>query len=166
MNRLILMVVLALSVFPVRAAGVGGIFGQGQTHFMLLAGNGYAFNNNYLILGAGASYYVLDGMGVGLSYENWSGGSPGISKTSPFVQYVFYQVPSVKPFVGGFYRHTAVTGQPAINSVGARAGAYFASSSNSAIGVGFVYESYLDCETSISSACSESYPEISFTFGF
>lgn len=166
MNRLLLLMLLGLPALPVHAAGASGMFRQGQTHFMLAAGSGNAFNNNYTIFGAGASHYVLDGLGVGVSYENWSGGSPGINKWSPFVQYVFNPASSVQPFVGGFYRHASVAGLPSLNSVGVRAGAYVAAGSSSVIGLGLVYESYLDCQTSVYSACNDSYPEISFVFGF
>lgn len=70
MNKLLLTFLLLFSMLPARAADVAGIFNQGSTQLSLLAGSGSAFNNNYLILGASASYYVLDGVGVGLSYEN------------------------------------------------------------------------------------------------
>jgi len=166
MNRLLLAMLLVLSAFPGRVAGEGGMFGQGRTHFALMAGNGYAFDSNYFVVGVSASHYVLDGLGVGLSFENWSGGGPGIAKYAPFVQYVFYQASSVQPYVGGFYRHTAVGGLPGINSVGARAGIYIASGPNASVSAGFVHESYLDCQATIYRACRETYPEISITFGF
>lgn len=130
MNRLLLTILLVLPAFPVCAATEGGMFGQGRTQFALVAGNGYAFDNNYFVIGASVSYYVLDGLGVGLSLENWSGGGPGITKYAPFAQYVFYQASPVQPYVGGFYRHTAVGGLPGINSVGARAGIYIAAGPN------------------------------------
>jgi hypothetical protein len=166
MKKLLLTTLLILSALPACAADVAGIFGQGNTQFSLLAGSGNAFNNNYLIVGAGATYYVLDGVGVGLSYENWSGSSPGINKISPSVQYVFYRATSVQPYVGGFYRHAMISGQSGINSVGARAGVYFSSGPKSLVGVGLAYESYLNCQTSIYGSCSEIYPEVSFIFGF
>jgi hypothetical protein len=79
---------------------------------------------------------------------------------------VFNHASAAQPFVGGFYRHTSVSGRPSLNSAGVRAGAYIATGSSSAIGLGLVYESYLDCQASVYSSCNESYPEISFTFGF
>ena len=157
---------LLLSTLPARAADVAGIFGQGNTQLSLLAGSGYAFNNNYLVLGAGASYFVLDGLGVGLSYENWSGSTPGVNKISPSVQYVSYQTSLFQPYVGGFYRHAFISGLPSIDSVGVRAGVYFASGPRSVVGVGLAYEAYLNCQTAIYSSCSETYPEISIIFGF
>lgn len=166
MNRVLLAMALLMSTLPVRAADMAGMFGQGSTQFSLLAGSGYAFNNNYLVIGAGMSYYVLDGVGVGLSYENWSGSSPSINKTSPSIQYVFYRESSLQPYVGGFYRHSVISGLPSINSVGARAGVYFASGRRSVVGIGLAYESYLNCQTAIYNSCSEAYPEFSFIFGF
>jgi len=166
MNRLLFAVLLVFTSVPVHAEGEGGAFGQGRTHVSLVAGNGYAFNDNYLVLGASASYYVLDGLGVGLSLENWSGADPGITKYSPFVQYVVYQASVVQPYLGGFYRHTNISGQPSLDSVGARLGIYIASGSNAFAGIGMVYESYLDCDTAVYSSCSSSYPEVSITFGF
>ena len=142
------------------------MFGQGRTHFSLVAGNGYAFDNNYFVFGASATHYVIDGLGVGLSIENWSGGDPGITKYSPFVQYVFYQASSVQPYVGGFYRHTSIGGLPGINSVGGRAGIYIASAPNAYMSAGIVHETYLDCQSTLYRSCSLTYPDISITFGF
>lgn len=166
MNRLRLTILLSMLTFPACAADVAGIFDRGSTQFSLLAGSGYAFNNSYLVLGAGTTYFVADRVGVGLSYENWSGGSPGINKISPSVQYVFDRRASVWPYIGGFYRHSIISGLPDINSVGARAGVYFAAGRSSVAGVGLAYESYLNCQTAIYNSCSETYPEISFIFGF
>ncbi|BCK87022.1 hypothetical protein MIZ01_0792 [Sideroxyarcus emersonii] len=166
MSRLLLTILLSILTLPACAADVAGIFDRGSTQFSLVAGSGSAFNNSYLILGAGTTYYVADGVGVGLSYENWSGSSPGINKISPSVQYVFNRQASLWPYMGGFYRHSVISGLPGINSVGARAGVYFAAGHSSVAGVGLAYESYLNCQTAIYNSCSEIYPEISFIFGF
>lgn len=165
-NRLLPVILLLSMALPVHAAGVAGIFGQGHTQFSVTGGNGYAFDRRYFILGASVSYYVLDGLGVGLSLEKWSGNDPGINKYTPFVQYVFNLSSSVKPYVGGFYRHTVVDGLPDINSVGERAGINIASGSNSYFSLGFVQEVYLDCQNAIYRKCSETYPELGFAVGF
>jgi hypothetical protein len=166
MNRLLLTMLLILTAFPASASDEAGMFGQGRTNFSLVAGNGYAFDSSYLVVGASATYYVLDGLGVGLSLENWSGADPGITKYAPFVQYVIYQASVVQPYLGGFYRHSSVSGQPSFESVGARAGFYIASGSNAYVSVGMVYESYLDCSNTVYSSCSSTYPEIGLTFAF
>lgn len=166
MTRLLLVMLLGLSALPVRAAGVGGVFGEGSSQFSLEAGNGYAFDNSYFVIGGSASYYVMDGLGVGLSLEKWSGNGPGITKYAPFVQYVFNRASMAKPYAGAFYRQTAIAGLPGLKSIGARAGVLIASGSNSFVSVGVAQESYLDCQVSIYRVCSETHPEIGLIFGF
>ena len=154
------------STAPAIAAEGAGAFGKGRTHFVVTAGSGNAFNESYVVLGVGVSYYVLDGLGLGLSVESWSGSDPGITKITPSVQYVFVQMQQAKPYVGGFYRRAYVDHLPDINSVGGRAGVYFTAGRNSYIGVGAVYESYTDCNKSVYRSCSETYPEVSFSIAF
>ena len=151
---------------PVAAADVAGVFSQGRTHFSVVGGSGSAFNDSYFVLGVGVSYYLVDGLNVGLSAESWTGGDPGITKLTPSVQYVFYQVPNVSPYVGAFYRRTYIDNLPDLDSVGGRAGVYVAAGRNAFVGFGAVYESYLDCDTTLYKDCSDTYPEISFTFAF
>ena len=155
-----------VSVPTASAADVAGVFGQGRFGFVVSGGTGYAFNQSYFVLGLGATYYVLNGLNVGLFAESWTGSDPRLTKVTPSLQYVFYQVPVVKPYVGAFYRRTYVSGLPDINSAGGRAGAYVAAGRNAYVGAGVVYESYRDCNKTIYNSCSETYPEISFTFAF
>lgn len=166
MNRLLPTLLLVISTFPVCAAGENVMFDQGRTHVSLVGGNGYAYGNNYSVIGASASYYVADGMGVGLSLESWSGGGPGIIKYAPFVQYVFYQTSEVQPYVGAIYRHTSISGLPGINSLGVRAGFIMSSGANAYVSAGMIHESYLDCQTTVYRTCRTTYPDISLTFGF
>ena len=119
-----------------------------------------------VVLGAGVSYYLIDGLNVGLSLESWSGSDPGIYKVTPSVQYVFYQMPRLNPYIGGFYRRTFIDGLEDINSVGARAGVYLKAGNNAYVGIGGVYESYVDCNETVYRSCNDAYPEISFTIAF
>lgn len=148
------------------AADVAGVFSQGHTHLAVVVGNGYAFNDSYLVLGVGVNYYLVDGLNVGLNVEAWTGGDPTMYKITPSVQYVFYQVPRISPYVGAFYRHTYIDSLPDLDSAGARAGVYIAAGRNAFIGVGAVYENYLDCNKTTYKECTETYPELSFTFAF
>ena len=166
MKRLLVIILLLLPALPAEATGVGGMFGQGRTQVSLVGGNGYAFDKNYFILGASVSYYVLDGLGVGMSLEKWSGDSPSITKYAPFAQYVFYQPSSIKPYIGAFYRRTMVEGQPDIDSIGERAGIYIASGRSTYINIGFVQEAYRDCQESVYQTCRATYSELGFTVGF
>lgn len=166
MIRILLVMLLGLPALPVRATGVGGMFGEGQSQFSIMAGNAYAFDNRYFVIGGSAGYYVADGLGVGMSLENWSGDGPAITKYAPFVQYVFLPAATLHPYIGAFYRHTSISGLPGINSTGARAGVLLASGSNAYVSIGVVRESYLDCRVSVYRVCSETYPDISIAFGF
>jgi hypothetical protein len=166
MNRSLLASLLFCLALPVQASGMAGMFGRGHTQFSVTGGNGYAFDKSYFILGASVSYYVLDGLGVGLSVEKWSGNVPGITKYAPFAQYVFYQGSTVMPYVGGFYRHTVIDGLPDINSVGERAGINIVSGPSAYFSLGFVQEAYLDCQNTVYRKCRETYPEVGFGFAF
>jgi hypothetical protein len=127
----------------------------------LLVGTGWTRGDNYLIIGAGAGYYLVDGLEAGLDYEAWIGGSPVFHRLSPGLRYVLHMVPTIKPFVGAFYRHTFVNDIEDLNSVGARAGLYFAPPrSRTQIGGGAVYERLLSCDDSSIVQCDTVYPEI------
>jgi len=163
---------LVLSVFlPQRGSadvgvGAGTSFGPGRTQLSVFGGGGTAFSQSYLVLGVGANYYVLEGLGLGLNFESWFGNTPGIYKLTPGVQYVFTQVPSVQPYVGFFLRRVFIENLPDLNSTGVRGGAYLPVGPNMHLGLGGVYESYLDCNESSYHSCNDFYPEISFTIGF
>lgn len=158
--------VLATTAAAPAAADVAAMFSQGRTHLAVIGGNGYAFDDTYFVIGVGASYYVLNGLNVGLHVETWTGGNTGINKVTPSIQYVFYQVPHVSPYLGVFYRRTYIENQPDLNSTGGRAGVYFAAGRTTVFGVGAVYESYLDCNKATYNSCAETYPEISFAVSF
>lgn len=167
MNKKLAMSLVLAAFAPVAAAQtVAGTFGKGRTHFVLTAGSGYAFDESYLVLGLGASYYLLDGLSVGLFVESWSGADPGMTKITPSVQYVFHQVHPVKPYVGAFYRRTDIETLPDLDSVGGRAGVYFQAGRNVYLGLGAVYESYLDCNKGTYRECDSTYGELTLTFAF
>lgn len=153
-------------VLPVQAADKSNTFGQGTVQLSLMAGNGIAYDSNYFIIGAGVNYFLFNGVGVGLSYENWSGNSPHINQVTTSIQYVMLREHSVSPYVGMFYRNITISDQPNMNSEGARAGVYFSAGAHNVLGVGLAYESYLNCQPSVFGACNAAYPEISLIFGF
>ena len=159
----------AICTLPAAAqaqVSVADAFSKGRLHGIVTAGSGSAFNETYLVLGAGVSYFVLDGLSVGLSLEAWRNADPSLTKLTPSIQYVFYQVPAIKPYLGAFYRRTYISGLDDLNSYGARAGAYFQLGRNAFLGVGGVYETYSDCRESTYRSCSDTYPEVSLTFAF
>jgi hypothetical protein len=149
---------------PAGAQEGADAFGQGRLQFVAIAGRGYAFDETYLILGAGVTYYLLDGLGAGFTYESWNG-TPDIDKSTVSVQYVFRKTP-LKPYLGAFYRRTEVAGLPDLDSAGARAGVHFHVAQSAHIGIGIAYESYRDCSKVVYRSCEETYPEVSFLFAF
>ena len=142
-------------------------FKGGSTRLSLVIGTGYTATENYMILGAGVGRYLADGLELGLDYEMWIFGSPVFHRLSPGLRYVFHMVPVIKPYVGGFYRHTFVHDFDDLNSVGARAGIYYTPKSGRMyIGGGAVYEHELDCTNSALVDCDSVYPEIFFGVAF
>jgi hypothetical protein len=151
---------------PAAADGGAGAFSKGRNHFVASGGTGYAFGETYLVVGLGVRHFLSDGFNVGLSLESWTGANPGLTKVTPSVQYVFYRNQRLNPYIGGFYRRTYIEDLPDIDSVGGRGGVYFSAGRNAYIGIGAVYERYIDCRKGVYRSCSDTYPEVSFTFVF
>ncbi len=169
LSAALLAAVMGICSSPLASAQVSasaGVFSSGHLHGSIVAGYGSAFNDNYTVLGAGVTYYVIDGLALGANFETWRGGEPTLSKLTFSTQYVFYQVPTLKPYVGAFYRRTYVTGLDDLNSYGARAGAYFQVGRSAYLGFGGIYEKYADCTDSKYRSCSDTYPEMTLTFAF
>jgi hypothetical protein len=68
--------------------------------------------------------------------------------------------------LGAFYRRTDINGLPDLDSVGGRAGVYLQAGPHAYIGLGGVYESYLDCEKSTYRECDSAYAEVTVTIAF
>ena len=163
---LVLTVGALASPAAAQTVGVGSAFSQGRIHVGATVSTGYAFDESYFVLGLGASYYLLDGLSVGLFVESWSGADPGLIKYTASTQYVFYRMQTVKPYVGAFYRRTDIENLQDLDSAGARGGIYVQAAQNAYIGLGAVYEKYLDCETGIYRTCDSTYAEVTFTLAF
>jgi len=152
------------------STGISGIyagpFEKGGSRVSIVVGSGRSLDNNYVILGLGAGYYVLNGLELGLDGEAWLGGDPDIYKVSPQVKYVLPTQSKIRPYAGVFYSHIFIDGYDDLDTTGARGGVYFTSNEKWFMGVGVVYESYLDCDESVYSSCRDVYPEISFSFSF
>ncbi|MEH6651755.1 MAG: outer membrane beta-barrel protein [Motiliproteus sp.] len=169
---LLMLLGLSHSVAADSAAGIGGIstaFSKNSTSVGVVVGSGRAFNDDYLIMGVGASYYLAKGLELGIDAQHWFFGDPSITKVSPKITYVFTQPKVIKPYLGVFYRRTFYgdyNGRSidSENSYGYRAGAYFNTNNRVYIGGGIVYEQYTDCNELYD--CSTTYPEIIFSVSF
>lgn len=156
---------VALAANPAYAADVAGIFAKGRTHFVVSGGSGQAFNDDYLILGLGGSYFLTDGLSLGLNLEAWTSGDPSINKVTASAQYTFFQS-SIKPYLGVFYRRVYIEDWDDLDSYGGKAGLYFAAGENVYLSAGVVYETYSQCDDSVYLDCSETYPEFGVTVAF
>lgn len=162
---LVMFLIFATVAYPAMDAHADP-FGKGSGRLSVIIGSGEAFNDDYTILGVGAGYYVFDGFEIGLDGEAWLGGDPDIYKISPGIRYVLPIETVLRPYVGGFYRHTFIDGFDDLDSFGARGGVYVMPGRNWYLGLGVVYESYADCSESVYDSCDEVYPEITFSVTF
>jgi hypothetical protein len=165
-----LITVLAFLLFAAMPASVSDTqaapFEKGSRRLSITAGSGRSFNNSYTIIGLGAGYYVIKGLELGLDGEVWLGSDPDMYKVSPQVRYVVPMQSKLRPYGGVFYRHVFIDGFDDQNALGARGGVYYTPDTNWFMGVGAVYESYLDCDDTIYESCDEIYPEITFSLSF
>ncbi|HYA85892.1 MAG TPA: hypothetical protein VEI57_02350 [Nitrospirota bacterium] len=141
-------------------------FTAGSTRLSVELGGATAFNQNYSIFGIGGGYFVADGIEVGLDFEEWYGNSPHIEQVSPQARYVLRRDGIVQPYVGAFYRRTLIQGYPGQDTVGIRAGVYFLTGRRAYLGAGLAQEEHLNCNRTVYSSCSETYPELLFAIIF
>lgn len=139
-------------------------FAGGQARVSVIAGSGRAFGENYLVIGAGLAYYLVDGLELGLDGEVWTGGDPSIYKLSPQLRYVFGQG-DIRPYAGAFYRYTGIEDEDGLQSFGARIGFYLGLGGGAYLGLGLVQERYLDCDEEVYRSCEEGYAEAVLSVG-
>src|SRR5436190_8835614 len=129
-----------------------GMFGKGQRHVSGVIGYAHSFDTDYLLVGVGASYFIRNGMQVGLDFEGWFLGDPTIYKVSPRIDYVAWRMQRIKPYAGAFYRWNFIGGGlDDHSSLGGRAGAFYKGDRGGMAGAGFVYERYLGIDDRFSS---------------
>lgn len=139
----------ALAVSPALAQQDGPHpFEAGRFRISIGGTAGSSFGDSYFVIFAGVGYFVWDGLELGADSEFWLGGDPFFSKLSLQSRYVFFQLPVIHPYVGGFYRHWFIGDDlDDLDSVGGRVGAFYALSPNVFAGGGVVFERLLSgCE--------------------
>ena len=147
-----------------------GLFVQGNKTVGVSLGSGsvnYGWpkgNEPYTILGVSGSYFIVDGLAVGLAYRHWFG-TPSIDELTVPVTYYLPLGSNIRPYAGLFYRHVFMGGEyDDRNMYGGRVGVTIRLSPRSYLGVGWVQEHWDDC--SGRSDCSSGYPEAVFGFSF
>ena len=141
-------------------------FEKGGSRVSVVVGSGYTLNESYVILGLGAGYFVAKGLELGLDGQAWVGGDPGIYKIKPQATYILPIQSRFRPYAGAFYSHIFIDGFDDQDTVGGRGGVYFTSDQKWFMGIGAVYESYLNCDKDVYSSCDDVYPEITFSVSF
>ena len=138
-----------------------GPFAKGSKRLSILVGTASTGSDTYFILGGGLGFFVVNGLELGLDYEAWLGGDPFIHRLSPGVKYVLGFVPTIKPYVGIFYRRTMIADYDDFSQWGGRVGAFFAPArAKLFVGGGAVYERLFDCSDSSVVDCDSWYPEV------
>lgn len=153
---------------PVEPPSKAGLFAQGRLRVGGSIGFstaiGGASNQSWFILGVGLGAFVLDGLEVHADSTFWIG-DPFLATLTPGVRYVFWMVPTVKPYVGTFFRHYFVTGVlEDSNSLGGRAGINIMMSERAYVGGGVIYEHFLD--DALFTNADQVYPEITIAVAF
>ena len=143
-----------------------GPFEKGSSRVSFVVGSGYTLNESYVILGLGAGYFVANGLELGLDGQAWVGGDPDIYKLKPQATYIVPVQSRIRPYAGVFYSRIFIDGYDDQDTAGARGGVYFTSNQKWFMGVGAVYESYLNCDKDVYSSCDDVYPEITFSVSF
>ena len=153
------------TAFQQRRRNPAGLFARGQSRMGFVVGSGSGYGNNYLILGVGAGYFVMDGLALELDFDAWIGATPFIWRASPGLRYVLWQLKAIKPYGGVFYRHGFVgSGFPDTNSYGFRVGLIYQSSNRSYVGFGAVYERFFSDDGFTDR--DQWYPEVMFAKAF
>jgi len=136
-------------------------FAQGRWRFGATAGYAAQFGgSNYVVLGGSANHFILPGLELGLDIEQWFG-SPNITRLSPQTRYLFPLSTGWRPYLGVMYRHSFVSSNVDLDSVGARAGFVYVGGRSVFIGGGAIVERYFPC--SKVSTCTLVYPEITLS---
>lgn len=137
-------------------------FDRGKVGMSLGLGTQTLGGIRFFAVGGGVSYFVLDGLQVGLSASHMFGDGPSITRLSPALTYVAQPLVSVwpvVPYVGGFYKHWFVGDNYAdADSVGVRSGLEFISG-QLVLGLGIAFERIVSACTN---DCTLVYPDISF----
>ncbi len=138
-------------------------FDRGRFGLSLGGGTQEAFGVEYVAIGGGVGYFVLDGVELGLSALEEFGSGPNIAKLSPSLRYLAQPLVGhtpVIPYVGVFYNHWFISGDNAdLDSVGARAGGVHISGSL-LLGLGVAVERYV---STCSTDCVLIYPDFTIS---
>jgi len=131
MRKLLFIITLSLSLYSASLSksgnnlGVSGLFSQSSVTMGLKLGSASIGSETYTIGGLSVNYFVLNGLSVGLGYESWFSGEPGIQKLTAESTYFIPAGKSIRPYLGLLYRRILISGFNDTNAYGYRAGLAF-----------------------------------------
>lgn len=161
---LLVLTILASAATAATVSTSKNIFAQGQWRGGATGGWVSTSGDDYLLIGLGLGYNVVDGLTAGADYETWLVGDPTVHKLAPWITYTYWRAERVKPYVGVFYRQNWVGGgYDDYQDVGARAGV-FTERGRAQLGIGLVYEYRLDSDGPYDR--DRFYPEVRLAIGF
>ena len=158
MKKIILILLTTYSVYA------GGVFSMGSKNIGITAGTDNSFGNTYTVLGANVSYFIIDNLSIGASYQAFLGDEPNINQvTVPVTYHIPMEGTSYRPYLGAFYNQTFIDDPyNDYNILGGRVGVSLQTSLNSFMSLGWVQE----FSSSAKNRENQSYPEISAGFSF
>ncbi len=140
-----------------------GVFEGGSKNLSLTVGSGTGFNSTYTIIGVTGSYFMVNGLAVGVGYRGWFGGTPTMNEIDLPLTYFMPLQREIRPYVGGLYRYTFVSDDYSdYSTYGIRGGLSY-SEGNSYMAIGWVQEWY---SADNGAESSRGYPEISAGISF
>ena len=164
MKRYLQICMLLASFLLVPTQISAGSFDEGTVTATIALGSGQFFNEDYLIIGAGVGYFVVDGIELAIEVDAWTGGDPSIYEITPKITYVHDNPSHVKPYIGAFFNRTFIEDFEDSDAIGYRAGMFTPAGDNAYIGIGVVRTELQDCTETVFNNCSDTYTELSVIF--
>jgi len=158
MKKIILILLTTYSVYA------GGVFSMGSKNVGITAGTDNSFGNTYTVLGANVSYFIVDNLSIGASYQAFLGADPTINEvTVPVTYHIPLEGMSYRPYLGAFYNQTFIDKPYKDSNIyGGRLGVSLQTSLNSFMSFGWVQEFV----SSDKNREKKGYPEVSAGFSF
>lgn len=139
-------------------------FDRGRVSLAAGGGTGSSLGYQYVLVGAGVGYFVLDGVELSLHGVHQFGDGPSISELSPQLRYIAQPLVGrspVIPYIGASYNHWFV-GDPYedVDAIAGRVGGLWLSG-RVVLGLGVIVEHVV---SQCYSHCDSVYPDV--TLGF
>ena len=122
-------------------------------------------DNDYDVAGLNINYFVLDGLGIGVEYENWieRDEAPRIEKIGVSTTYFVPVSEPIRPYIGAVYRRLFTDSVYDTSTYGYRAGISF-SSDRASMSLGWSEERLSSCQDT--QECTNGFAEVLISISF